>query len=113
MFSRRDFLTGAGTLAALPLLPRIGRAETALRRLAMPPLVDATGTGSFALNAQAGITNFIGRADSMTRGFNQSFLGPVLRLRNTGETRADLPFMFHCHILEHEDGGMMGQFAVA
>ena len=23
-----------------------------------------------------------------------------------------LPFMFHCHILEHEDGGMMGQFAV-
>lgn len=25
---------------------------------------------------------------------------------------ADLPYMFHCHILEHEDGGMMGQFAV-
>lgn len=25
---------------------------------------------------------------------------------------ADRPFMFHCHILEHEDGGMMGQFAV-
>ncbi|WP_246534447.1 multicopper oxidase domain-containing protein [Aliiroseovarius lamellibrachiae] len=23
-----------------------------------------------------------------------------------------LPYMFHCHILEHEDGGMMGQFAV-
>jgi FtsP/CotA-like multicopper oxidase with cupredoxin domain len=22
------------------------------------------------------------------------------------------PYMFHCHILEHEDGGMMGQFAV-
>ena len=22
------------------------------------------------------------------------------------------PFMFHCHILEHEDAGMMGQFAV-
>lgn len=22
------------------------------------------------------------------------------------------PFMFHCHILEHEDGGMMGQFTV-
>ena len=21
------------------------------------------------------------------------------------------PFMFHCHILEHEDGGMMGQYA--
>lgn len=24
----------------------------------------------------------------------------------------DKPFMFHCHILEHEDAGMMGQFTV-
>jgi bilirubin oxidase len=23
------------------------------------------------------------------------------------------PYMYHCHILEHEDGGMMGQFVVA
>jgi bilirubin oxidase len=22
------------------------------------------------------------------------------------------PYMFHCHILEHEDAGMMGQFVV-
>ncbi|WP_457648905.1 multicopper oxidase domain-containing protein [Profundibacter sp.] len=26
---------------------------------------------------------------------------------------ANQPFMFHCHILEHEDLGMMGQFTVA
>lgn len=25
---------------------------------------------------------------------------------------ADHPFMFHCHVLEHEDRGMMGQFVV-
>ena len=25
-------------------------------------------------------------------------------------TERDVPFMFHCHILEHEDAGMMGQF---
>ncbi|MBT4906707.1 MAG: multicopper oxidase domain-containing protein [Rhodospirillaceae bacterium] len=25
----------------------------------------------------------------------------------------DIPYMFHCHILEHEDAGMMGQFTVA
>ncbi len=25
----------------------------------------------------------------------------------------DHPFMYHCHILEHEDNGMMGQFTVA
>lgn len=24
----------------------------------------------------------------------------------------DVPFMFHCHVLEHEDAGMMGQFLV-
>jgi FtsP/CotA-like multicopper oxidase with cupredoxin domain len=24
----------------------------------------------------------------------------------------DLPYMFHCHILEHEDRGMMSQFVV-
>ena len=22
------------------------------------------------------------------------------------------PFMYHCHVLEHEDAGMMGQFTV-
>ena len=27
-------------------------------------------------------------------------------------TDASAPYMFHCHILEHEDGGMMGQFIV-
>ena len=24
----------------------------------------------------------------------------------------DLPYMYHCHILEHEDAGMMGQWVV-
>lgn len=24
----------------------------------------------------------------------------------------DAPYMYHCHILEHEDAGMMGQFVV-
>lgn len=28
------------------------------------------------------------------------------------KTDATAPYMFHCHILEHEDGGMMGQFIV-
>ena len=27
-------------------------------------------------------------------------------------TPPNLPFMYHCHILEHEDNGMMGQFLV-
>jgi blue copper oxidase len=27
-------------------------------------------------------------------------------------TNQDIPFMYHCHMLTHEDGGMMGQFLV-
>lgn len=35
-----------------------------------------------------------------------------LLLRFDGEADAAMPYMFHCHILEHEDHGMMGRFFV-
>lgn len=35
-----------------------------------------------------------------------------LLLRFEEHTNPDLPYMYHCHILEHEDAGMMGQFVV-
>ena len=35
----------------------------------------------------------------------------LIRFDKRAETEA--PFMYHCHILEHEDAGMMGQFTVA
>src|SRR5918992_220992 len=40
--------------------------------------------------------------------------GETVRLLTSFEDYADpdLPYMFHCHILEHEDRGMMGQFVV-
>lgn len=34
----------------------------------------------------------------------------LIEFRDVGS--ADHPFMFHCHVLEHEDRGMMGQFVV-
>ena len=34
-----------------------------------------------------------------------------MRFERTATDHA--PYMFHCHILEHEDAGMMGQFTVA
>ena len=34
----------------------------------------------------------------------------LVRFDNPAPPR--MPFMYHCHILEHEDHGMMGQFAV-
>ncbi len=35
-----------------------------------------------------------------------------IALRFTDYADADTPYMFHCHLLQHEDGGMMGQFVV-
>jgi FtsP/CotA-like multicopper oxidase with cupredoxin domain len=34
----------------------------------------------------------------------------ITRFENYADARS--PYMFHCHILEHEDAGMMGQFVV-
>ena len=36
-----------------------------------------------------------------------------LLLRFTDHADAAVPYMFHCHLLRHEDEGMMGQFVVA
>ncbi|MEM8492613.1 MAG: multicopper oxidase domain-containing protein [Pseudomonadota bacterium] len=33
-------------------------------------------------------------------------------MRFMHEATRETPYMYHCHILEHEDGGMMGQFTV-
>ncbi len=40
--------------------------------------------------------------------------GETVRIITRFEDYADpkLPYMYHCHILEHEDAGMMGQFVV-
>jgi FtsP/CotA-like multicopper oxidase with cupredoxin domain len=40
--------------------------------------------------------------------------GELLRLimRFTDYTDENNPYMYHCHILEHEDRGMMGQFVL-
>ena len=40
--------------------------------------------------------------------------GEIVRLVTEFQnyTDADLPYMFHCHVLQHEDRGMMGQYTV-
>jgi hypothetical protein len=35
-----------------------------------------------------------------------------LAIRFSDYTDPDLPYMYHCHLLHHEDRGMMGQFVV-
>ncbi len=36
----------------------------------------------------------------------------VLAVRFAGHVDPETPYMYHCHILRHEDNGMMGQFVV-
>jgi FtsP/CotA-like multicopper oxidase with cupredoxin domain len=51
------------------------------------------------------------------KGFKDTVLIPPresikLLIKMTDYADASSPYMYHCHILEHEDAGMMGQFVV-
>jgi blue copper oxidase len=53
----------------------------------------------------------------MSRGLKDTVLvdsGSTVRVITEFADFADLknPYMYHCHMLEHEDAGMMGQFVV-
>jgi FtsP/CotA-like multicopper oxidase with cupredoxin domain len=58
-----------------------------------------------------------GRAPQVhNRGWKDTVLvdGSVdILVRFDRQAPRNAPYMYHCHILEHEDGGMMGQFTVA
>lgn len=45
--------------------------------------------------------------------FNVDSMETVQVAVQTASTPSTAPLMFHCHILEHEDAGMMGQFTTA
>lgn len=119
--NRRRFLVGgAATGAALfggyswSTRPRPDLSNLAKKpRLAMPTLIDATDTGRFDLTAIAGETNFMGLSPTQTVGYNQSYLGPTLRLKR-GTYSAELsnkinePVTLHWHGLAipgEQDGG--------
>ena len=59
-----------------------------------------------------------GRAPGLTeRGWKDSINVPPghrarIAMQFTDFADPDNPYMFHCHVLRHEDGGMMGQFVV-
>jgi blue copper oxidase len=55
-----------------------------------------------------------GKPDVLDQGPRDTILvkEPVELLIQFGQPASKAPFMYHCHILEHEDNGMMGQFAV-
>ena len=55
-----------------------------------------------------------GKPDLLDLGPRDTVLvkGPVELLVQFDQPATRAPFMYHCHILEHEDNGMMGQFTV-
>lgn len=85
--NRRDFLISASVLFSSPVLLggrwAFGQGQSSV----LPELavVDARENLAFRLEALHGGTHFVGGALTPTMGFNQSYLGPVVRVR-TGTT---------------------------
>ena len=119
---RRSLLIGTGAALAAgaggiawqktrtPGLQRLARRVP----LQMPPVLDARKTRQFALEARAGSASFVPGIASQTLGFNQAYLGPVVRANAKGTTRAGItntlsfPVTVHWHGLivpGEQDGG--------
>ncbi|MBL4725707.1 MAG: multicopper oxidase domain-containing protein [Rhizobiaceae bacterium] len=116
--NRRKFLyatagLGAAGLAATAYQGTSFSKVTPGKTLQMPPLLDATQSQSFELQAMAGSTDFTGLGNAPTIGFNQSYLGPTLRVKK-GAVSAKIsnainePVTVHWHgllIPGEQDGG--------
>ncbi len=89
MTSRRQFIAALASLS-LAAVPLGAVAQTTRRRLVMPPLLDARGSGAFGLTAQAGRTDFLGRGGGTTWGLNGAHLGPTVRLATGQVSRAEV-----------------------
>ncbi|MDD9908661.1 MAG: multicopper oxidase domain-containing protein [Ahrensia sp.] len=68
----------------------------------MPALLDTTKSGRFGLSTNTGQTDFGGGRTGTTAGYNQSYLGPVLKLRSGSvqasvENRLKMPVSSHWH----------------
>lgn len=121
MITRRGILTAGAAIAAGGAIYSFAGDGSSLPKkdpanhppLQMPPLVDATASGRFQVTAQSGIKNFIQGQPTQTIGFDQAYLGPVVRIQK-GPLRADVqnalswPVSAHWHGLlipgEHDGG---------
>ncbi|MBO6638493.1 MAG: multicopper oxidase domain-containing protein [Roseitalea sp.] len=103
---RRDFLAaGTATLLTSAMPVPAALAQTAANNrpgLAMPPVLDATEKGRVDLTAQYGSTAFFDGAVTRTMGYNQGYLGPVIRMAPGGlgarlHNELDVPVTVHWH----------------
>jgi blue copper oxidase len=63
-----------------------------------------------SVNGSAPAPNLQGRKDVVVVPPNGGVVKLITKYNDYGNSQT--PFMFHCHILSHEDNGMMGQFIV-
>ncbi len=121
--TRRHFLktTASSTLYfAAPALVGCGAWAAAPTLSAPLPVIDATESRAFEIAAVAGETEFVAGVPSPTLGFNQPYLGPVIRVRAGAEVaasvmnRTNVPISVHWHGLlvpGDRDGGPHQQIA--
>ena len=105
--TRRRFITAGSTAAFALAAPMLARRGTALagstRPLPILPEIDATASNAFKLTAMAGETAFVPGVPSPTLGFNQPYLGPVVRVRTGSRVAATVanrtagPVSVHWH----------------
>jgi len=107
--NRRNVLIGGGVLALGGAVVWARSSSFDLSNLAsrpklqMPQLLDATQSKRFALVAMEGETDFLGKGVSTTAGYNQGYLGPVLRL-SQGNVRASVTNKLGVEISSHWHG---------
>lgn len=106
---RRTLLLGAGalSLSGSIMWARSGSVDlsdlASRPKLKLPTLLDATQSRRFSLVATAGETNFLGSKASATSGFNQAYLGPVVRLP-LGNVQASVTNTLNTEISSHWHG---------
>lgn len=98
--SRRGLLRNIGALGLLGAgagmglkFPASAQAATATGTLNIPTLLDYTSSDStkvFTLDMQSGTTEILSGISSSTCGFNQAFLGPVIKVDNGDVVQMDI-----------------------
>jgi len=79
--------------------------EIGSQTMAHPFHVHGTQFQILSLNGQVPPLHMQGWKDTVLVAREAQILVPLKQIASR-----DHPFMFHCHILEHEDAGMMGQY---
>jgi bilirubin oxidase len=93
---------------------QLGKTEvwtlTNMTMMAHPFHVHGNSFYVLSVNGVAPPANMRGRKDVITVPPMQGQVNIIIRFENFSDP--EMPYMYHCHILSHEDTGMMGQFLV-